>query len=261
MIRAGLHHGSRRVVARRATASGAFTLVELLVVVTIIGVLVGLLIPTLGEARSLARKVACASNQRQLSTALWAYITANKQRVPYVESPMHNNAFGDPSVADAENDPFDEALWPRSMPHALEEELSGSWDVFACPASEVGWPREPNNAAVSLAMDYRPASANQPNGVVDSEGGYFREAFGFLDGRQYRPLAPKPTDDPMQMAMNAAIRRSVYVRDLVDRASDGSVRGPHGGGINVINRDLEVEFRDEQTTNEDLAPGHQGVKF
>src|SRR5215210_6646991 len=78
-------------------ASPAFTLVELLVVIGIIGILTALLMPALSSARRAANTVQCASNLRQLATGWQMYANANRRiscpgRLPTLGSP--NGSYG-----------------------------------------------------------------------------------------------------------------------------------------------------------------------
>ena len=73
---------SRVPLQRSTSASKAFTLVELLVVIGIIAVLISILLPALGRAKRQAVQVQCGSNLHNLGLAMLCYANDNKGRLP-----------------------------------------------------------------------------------------------------------------------------------------------------------------------------------
>ena len=98
-----------------------FTLIELLTVVGIITVLLALLLPTLVGARRAAQAVQCASNMRQLTTALTNYSVEFRGAFP-------------PNSAEIEQYWFSEPLLGRYLKSAVkmpDDTIAGG--VLACP--------------------------------------------------------------------------------------------------------------------------------
>jgi len=116
--------GNRKVVPmsqdRRVYCRG-FTLVELLVVVSIIALLISILLPALGAAREVAQKVVCLANQKQIGLAVEMYKGDYEGLVPVR------------SFADNPPEPA-HRFWHSRM---VAEDYLPLNDVFFCPSSPV----------------------------------------------------------------------------------------------------------------------------
>jgi prepilin-type N-terminal cleavage/methylation domain-containing protein len=76
----------------------AFTLIELLTVLAIIGILAAILIPVVGKVRTVASKSVCTGNLRQLSAASLLFANDHKHQLPTRDTHGHRDSWAHPHV-------------------------------------------------------------------------------------------------------------------------------------------------------------------
>jgi competence protein ComGC len=140
--------------------AGAFTLVELLVVVSIIALLVGLLLPNLRNAREQAKQLACKKNLTNMWNGILAYSYEYNDRVPYMEH------------ASDTHDPFD----PKNRT-AVGVVLGPyvEYRSFQCPSAVAGYPEtDPNRRNKwKLTYDFNTADQRTPGMGVPYDDAFY----------------------------------------------------------------------------------------
>lgn len=109
----------------RRVRSG-FTLVELLVVITIIGMLMALLLPAVQSAREAARRATCMNNQKQLTLAMLNYESSRRAFPGYVNYVGVKDASGVP-LAGNDDGGYDAHWVVPLFPYLGRSDLAKMW--------------------------------------------------------------------------------------------------------------------------------------
>ena len=102
----------------------AFTIVELMVVISIIAIVLGITLPALQGAKGAAQRAACLANLRGIGNGLQVYLNAHDQILPYA-LPLDDSAFN----------PLSEGPSADSILATIGDTVDTA-DVFICPADD-----------------------------------------------------------------------------------------------------------------------------
>ena len=196
----------------------AFTLIEILIVLTVIGILAALLFPAFSRVKDSARTTSCANNLHQLGLVMEMYSA-------------DNNGFYPSPIDPRPQPPEVRCSWVNRIesylksPEVLKCPAYPQGDfVSGCPSDEIiGEERYSHHGSYSLGMlspnggsrSIRAASLNHPSSTVL-----------LLDGRNSRfdfPTWPNP--------------------NVVDLIAEGIVPRHKGEGINVLFVDGHTKWR------------------
>jgi prepilin-type N-terminal cleavage/methylation domain-containing protein/prepilin-type processing-associated H-X9-DG protein len=140
----------------------AFTLIELLIVIAIIGILVALSAPELEKYVHRARSAACMNNLREIGVSVLGYVGENDNKYPIIE-PNPDDPVYDP---EAEATPLLEELEPYGVTKS----------VLKCP--------EDKKYIVERGMSY------QWRPIVDDENAAAPKIYGGRRGAGVRVVKP-----------------------------------------------------------------------
>ena len=131
---------------RRGTSG--FTLLELLVVISILAVLCALLAPALSSARAASKRTVCISNLRQMAVAIHTYADDFSGKIPYGPKapPFTSPANFYPSTGAPTSLVSLQGGAPVALGLLLQQHLSSQPRVLFCPGGD-----QPLDADVELA--------------------------------------------------------------------------------------------------------------
>lgn len=221
---------------RKSGRSSGFTLIELLVVIAIIGVLVGLLLPAVQQAREAARRSSCTNKLKQMQLAMLNYESTNKKFPAQGSSQEIRKISNDPATSRrwgfipfllpyTEQMPLHTAMITLIETNAKARPYSGNngdghGAVTKTELTEVLCPSDPNSGRTSGGLNglgrtnYRICRGDKRAEAIESRSrGVGKTGYTRVDGGNGINIASISD-------LSKLIPRSVRMKDITDGTSN-----------------------------------------
>ena len=232
-----------------------FTIIELLIVVSIIAILAGMLLPALSSARKKARDIACMNSLKQQGTLILSYADISDGSFPYYYQTTNPKLTWIDSLywtLISKNSPVDTR--DVSVKYAYYKEGTGSknWGKKRIPSAPFACPSQTNRT-------YHPDEAQVDYGINGFISGQRKRVINNLPWKLGTPARLQQIKSPSRVAAVFDITKfkvgAYYTPDAITK-STMSTQDPantfpawrHGGdsGANILWSDSHVSFMRER---------------